>query len=56
MISIIIPTLDEETIIKSTLKNLKLHNRGTPHEIIVSDGGSRDETVKISKNFAHTVS
>ncbi len=56
MISIIVPTLNEDTIIKSTLENLKMHTRDTPHEIIVSDGGSRDKTVKISKNFALTVS
>lgn len=52
MISIIIPTLNEETIIKSTLENLMLLIRDTPHEIIVSDGGSRDKTVKIAEKFA----
>ena len=55
MISIIIPTLNEETIIKSTLENLTLHTRDTSHEIIVSDGGSRDNTVTIAENFASIV-
>jgi rSAM/selenodomain-associated transferase 2 len=55
MISIIIPTLNEETVIKSTLENLILHTRNTQHEIIVSDGGSLDGTVKIAENFAIVV-
>ena len=52
MISIIIPTLNEEIIIESTLENLRTHIRNTPHEIIVSDGGSRDKTVTIAEKFA----
>ena len=55
MISIIIPTLDEEVIIESTLKNLRMHIRDTSHEIIVSDGGSRDKTVAIAEKFALVV-
>jgi len=52
MISIIIPTLNEEIIIESALENLRTHTRNTPHEIIVSDGGSRDKTVTIAEKFA----
>lgn len=55
MISIIIPTLNEEIIIESTLKNLKVHIQNTPHEIIVSDGGSCDKTVAIAEEFALVV-
>jgi rSAM/selenodomain-associated transferase 2 len=55
MISIIIPTLNEEIIIESTLKNLRMHIRNTPHEIIVSDGGSCDKTVAIAEKFALVV-
>jgi len=55
MISIIIPTLNEEIIIESTLKNLRMHIQNTPHEIIVSDGGSRDKTVAIAEKFALVV-
>ncbi|MCK5566388.1 MAG: glycosyltransferase family 2 protein, partial [Actinomycetia bacterium] len=47
--------LNEETVIKATLQNLILHTQNTSHEIIVSDGGSRDGTVKLAKNFAHIV-
>jgi len=55
MISIIIPTLNEEIIIESTLKNLRMHIQNTPHEIIVSDGGSSDKTVAIAEKFALVV-
>lgn len=52
MISVIIPTLNEEAVIKSTLENLMMHMQNTQHEIIVSDGGSLDRTVKIAENYA----
>jgi glycosyltransferase involved in cell wall biosynthesis len=55
MISIIIPTLNEEKIIRSTLENLSLFTRGRSYEIIVSDGGSQDYTVKIAKQYAKIV-
>jgi len=55
MISIIILTLNEENVIGATLQNLILHTGNTRHEIIVSDGGSRDGTVKIAKNYARIV-
>ena len=55
MISIIIPTLNEEIIIESTLKNLRMHIQSTPHEIIVSDGGSCDKTVAIAEKLALVV-
>ena len=40
-VSIIVPTLDEEETIAQTLANLR---RQRPHEIIVADGGSQDNT------------
>ncbi len=51
MISIIIPTLDEEKLIETTLRSLK-EGLTLPHEIIVSDGGSSDRTVEIARCFA----
>ncbi len=49
-ISIIVPTLNEEKLIASTLKNVL---RVAPEaEIIVVDGGSRDNTVKIARGYA----
>jgi rSAM/selenodomain-associated transferase 2 len=47
-ISIIIPTLNEQGCIAQTLKPLQQF-RDYGHEIILSDGGSRDHTVSIAK-------
>lgn len=54
MISIIIPTLNEEKALESTLKDLTL-NLTIPHEIIISDGKSTDETVAIAKKYTDKV-
>jgi rSAM/selenodomain-associated transferase 2 len=40
-ISVIIPTLNEAACLAGTLRSLRSHK---PHEIIVADGGSTDET------------
>lgn len=53
MISIIIPTLNEEKIIKKTLKSLR-EFKGD-YEIIVSDGGSHDNTVDIARKYTNKV-
>ena len=52
LISIIIPTLQEEKVIGATLSGLKIT---IPHEIIVSDGGSRDQTTAIARQFTDQV-
>lgn len=50
MISIIIPTLNEANYLPKLLEDLK--NRPLPqHEIIVSDGHSKDNTVKIARQM-----
>lgn len=54
MISIIIPTRDEEKIIERTLSRLK-STISIPHEIIVSDGNSTDTTVAIAKKYADKI-
>jgi glycosyltransferase involved in cell wall biosynthesis len=54
MISIIIPTLEEEKMIGRTLSLLK-SQLTIPHEIIVSDGGSKDKTVEIATKLADKV-
>ena len=49
MISIIIPTLNEEKVIAQTLTHtLELPGSG---EIIVADGGSTDKTVRLAQQF-----
>ena len=49
MISVIIPTLNEEKNIGRCLK--KLDEQTGPHEIIVVDGGSQDNTAAIVRSF-----
>lgn len=53
MISIIIPTLNEEKTIERTLAGLEPIR--LPHEIIVTDGKSTDRTVDIARRFATVV-
>jgi glycosyltransferase involved in cell wall biosynthesis len=55
-ISVIVPALNEEKLIEGMLRQfapevVKRHGL----EIVVSDGGSTDRTLKIARQFAHTV-
>jgi len=54
LLSIIVPTLNEEKIIGETLSRIKtgLH---VPHEIIVSDGGSTDSTLEMTAGLADQI-
>jgi rSAM/selenodomain-associated transferase 2 len=53
-VSIIIPTLNEATVIRETLQSLApLRTRG--HEVIVADGGSEDRTPEIAAPLADRV-
>ncbi len=54
MISIIIPTLNEESVIEKTITALKA-KLTIPHEIIISDGKSTDKTVEIARRYADKV-
>ncbi len=54
MISIIIPTLNEESILGKMLASLKAFT-AMDHEVIVSDGHSTDRTVTIAKTYADKV-
>ena len=51
MISFIIPTLNEEGTIEKTLKCISSYSGDK--EIIVSDGGSRDNTAEIARKYAN---
>jgi glycosyltransferase involved in cell wall biosynthesis len=54
MISIIIPTLNEKGLIRKSLEQFK-EMKKTPHEIIISDGRSTDETVAIAREYTDKV-
>lgn len=54
MISIIIPTLNEESVIEKTLTSLR-SKLTIPHEIIISDGHSKDRTAEIARKYADKV-
>ena len=51
MLSIIIPTLNEEKYLSNLLISIKKQNFRGNFEIIVADGGSKDKTVNIAKRF-----
>ena len=55
MISIIIPTLNEEKCLEKSLKQFVALKRKLPIEIIVSDGGSNDNTLNIAKKYADKI-
>jgi glycosyltransferase involved in cell wall biosynthesis len=54
MISIIVPTLNEEKIIEGTLRNLKKITV-VPTELIVTDGKSTDKTAEIARKYTDRV-
>jgi len=53
VISIIIPTLKEAQFLERTLENLK--GLALPHEIIITDGGSTDETLDIARRYTDKI-
>lgn len=50
-LSIIIPTFNEEHSIARTILHLKKHLKNKKYEIIISDAGSSDTTLSISKKL-----
>ena len=53
--SIIIPTIDEAGCIEETLKSVARQRSTFSFEVIVSDGGSKDNTVKIARKYSRVV-
>ena len=47
MISVVIPTLDEERALPATLAALAAQRDAPPWEAILADGGSRDRTLAL---------
>ena len=51
MLSIIVPTLNEEKYLPGLFESIKGQNSDVGFEIIVADAGSKDRTIEIAKNF-----
>lgn len=51
MLSIIIPTLNEEKYLPVLLKSIREQDFSGDYEIIVADAGSKDRTLEIAKSF-----
>ena len=51
-VSIIVPTLNEGLVLEKTLRQIQ---QLSPYEVIVSDGGSADNTCHIAKKFCHCI-
>lgn len=54
LFSIIIPTLNEERFLPKLLSSIALQSF-TDYEVIISDGNSHDETLKVAKRFSQEV-
>jgi len=54
-VSVIVPTLNEEKYLEKTLLSIKAQTIKRPYEIIVSDGNSKDNTIKIAKKYADKI-
>lgn len=55
LISVIIPTLNEETVIRSTLETLNQTTKTSDVEVIVVDGGSKDRTIEQASLLARVI-
>ncbi|MEM7821371.1 MAG: glycosyltransferase [Candidatus Aenigmatarchaeota archaeon] len=55
LISVIVPTYNEEKYLEATLRSIKNQDYGGKVEIIVSDGRSRDNTLKIARKYANKI-
>lgn len=56
MISIIIPTYNEESSIQTTLQSLFQHVDEAEVEVLVSDGESADRTVELAEKYVRVIS
>ncbi len=54
-LSVIVPVLDEEKFLEATLASIVDQNTNKEYELIVSDNGSTDGSVKIAKNYTDKV-
>jgi len=54
-ISVIIPVLNEDKYLESTLQLIVNQNTNVPYELIVSDNGSTDGSIEIANKYADSV-
>ncbi|HEY9205795.1 MAG TPA: glycosyltransferase [Candidatus Methanoperedens sp.] len=54
-ISVIVPVLNEARYLEATLEMIAKQNTNVPYELIVSDNGSKDESLDIAKKYADRV-
>ncbi|MEW6529098.1 MAG: glycosyltransferase [Candidatus Micrarchaeota archaeon] len=54
-ISIVMPTLNEEKLIERALRSIKNQKNAPEYELIIVDGGSSDDTVKIAKRYTDLI-
>ena len=55
MISIIVPTYNEESIVETTLRGIQDRTDEAECEIIVADGKSTDRTAEVSRSWAKVI-
>lgn len=54
-VSIVMTALNEEKYVEETLNSLMAQKNAPKYELVISDGGSRDGTLKIAKKYADVV-
>jgi glycosyltransferase involved in cell wall biosynthesis len=54
-LSVIVPVLDEVKYLEATLASIVDQNTNKPYELIVSDNGSTDGSIKIAQQYADKV-
>jgi glycosyltransferase involved in cell wall biosynthesis len=55
MVSFVIPAHNEESVLGATLRALRAAAEGTPHELIVVDDASTDQTAAVARSWHATV-
>lgn len=54
-ISVIVPTLNEEKYIENSLKAIRNQKYAGKYELIIADGISKDNTIKIAKKYTQNI-
>ena len=55
MLSIIIPTLNEENYLGSLLESIKKQDFKEEYEVIVADANSQDKTIEITRSYGYKI-